>query len=59
MNARIDGSNLIITIPMNPSPTPSASQKSLVVASTHGAMTTPTQINGKNLIINLNAYIKP
>ena len=39
-------------------PTPSASGKTLVVATTHGNMTTQCLVAGKNLVIGLNAYIK-
>ena len=59
MNARIEGSNLIITIPVNPTPTPSASGKTLVVASSHGNTATAAVVNGKPVIVGLNAYIRP
>jgi len=39
-------------------PTPSASGKTLVVASTRGNMATTAQVDGKPVIIGLNAYIK-
>jgi len=39
-------------------PAPSASGKTLVVASTHGNITTDTMIQGKPVTIGLNAYIK-
>jgi len=38
-------------------PAPSASGKTLVVASTHGNVKTNCQINGKDVTIGLNAYI--
>lgn len=56
VTAKVDGPNLVITIPMQP-PTPSASGKSLVVASTYGNATTACLVNGKPLKIGLNAYI--
>ena len=40
-------------------PTPSASGKTLVVASSHGNKETDAKINGKPVVIGLNAYIKP
>jgi hypothetical protein len=40
-------------------PKPSASGKTMVVASTHGNMTTDARIDGKPIIIGVNAYIKP
>lgn len=39
-------------------PTPSASGKTLVVASTRGNMATTAVVNGQPVIIGLNAYIK-
>lgn len=38
-------------------PTPSASGKTLVVASSRGNMKTAAVVNGKNVVIGLNAYI--
>lgn len=40
-------------------PTPSASGKTLVVASTRGNAVTAAEVDGKAVIIGLNAYIKP
>jgi hypothetical protein len=57
MEVKIEGGKLIIKIDMQ-EPTPSASGKTLVVATTHGNMTTQCLVNGKNLVIGLNAYIK-
>jgi len=49
--------NLIISIDMQ-APTPSASGKTLVVATTHGNVTTDCVIDGKPVVVGLNAYIK-
>jgi hypothetical protein len=38
-------------------PTPSASGKTLVVASTRGTARTDAQINGKTLVVGVNAYV--
>ena len=38
-------------------PTPSASGKTLVVASTRGNAKTDAQIEGKTLVVGVNAYI--
>jgi hypothetical protein len=57
MTAKIEGNNLIITVPMT-APTPSASGKTLSVASSHGNMATAATVEGKPIIIGLNAYIK-
>lgn len=59
MKAEINGGNLILTIPMNDEPTPSASGKTLVVATTHGNQPTTCEVAGKPVIVGCNAYIKP
>jgi hypothetical protein len=56
MQARIEGNKLIIEIEMQP-PTVSASGKTLVVASSRGNKTTEAKVDGKPVIIGLNAYI--
>jgi hypothetical protein len=57
MKVEMKDGNLIITMPMQ-QPTPSASGKTLVVASTHGNQKTGVEIEGKEVIVGLNAYIK-
>lgn len=57
MQVKIEGGNLIITIPMT-KPTPSASGKTLSVASSHGNVQTAAIVDGKPVTIGLNAYIK-
>jgi hypothetical protein len=47
---------LVIRMPMQ-APTPSASGKTLVVASSRGNVQTSTLVNGKPVTIGLNAYI--
>lgn len=49
---------LVLTIDMQNPPAPSASGKTLVVASTHGNQATTATIDGKPIIVGLNAYIK-
>lgn len=49
---------LTITIPVNAKPEPSATGKTLLVASTHGTMKSEIMVDGKPLQINLSAYIK-
>ena len=58
MNVEIRDKKLYIEIDLE-EPTPSASGKTLVVASTHGNTVTTAQVNGKPVTIGLNAYIKP
>lgn len=57
MEAKIENGKLIISIDLQ-EPTPSASGKTLVVATTHGNVKTECVIDGKNVVIGLNAYIK-
>lgn len=57
MEAKIENGKLIVSIDLQ-EPTPSASGKTLVVASTHGNVKTECVINGKPVVIGLNAYIK-
>jgi hypothetical protein len=57
MTARIVGNKLVIEIPINAVPVPSSSGKTLVIASTHGNKVTDAQVNGKNVVLGLNAYI--
>ena len=56
IEAKIEGKKLIITCDLEEG-TPSASGKTLVVASTRGNMKTDLTIDGKPLTIGLNAYI--
>jgi hypothetical protein len=58
MNVEIRDNKLYIEIDLE-TPKPSASGKTLVVASTRGNTVTAAQIDGKPVIIGLNAYIKP
>lgn len=58
MKAEIIDGNLVITIPANTSkPSPSASGKTLIVATTSGNVKTTVLVSGKPLTIGLNAYI--
>jgi hypothetical protein len=56
MQATIKDGNLIVAIPLQ-TPTPSASKKTLVVATTHGNCKTDVQVNGKPVTVGLNAFI--
>jgi outer membrane lipoprotein SlyB len=57
MEVKIEDGKLIIVIELQ-DPTPSASGKTLVVATTHGNVKTECVIEGKPVVIGLNAYIK-
>ena len=56
MNVEIKNNKLYIEIDLE-KPTPSASGKTLVVASTRGNATSEAMVDGKPVIIGLNAYI--
>ena len=56
---RADGKTyLLVEIEMQ-APTRSASGKTLVVASTHGNQATNASVDGKAIVVGLNAYIRP
>lgn len=57
MNASIEGKDLVIRLPLLSSPRPSASGKTLVVATSSGNQTSTVQVAGKNVVIGANAYI--
>ena len=56
MTAEIKGKQLVITIDLQ-EPTPSATGKTLVVASSRGNTVTTATIQGKPVIVGLNAYL--
>lgn len=59
LKGEIKNGVLILNIPVNETPHPSASGKTLVVASTHGNQTLSNVIvDGRPLVVGLNAYIK-
>jgi hypothetical protein len=58
MQTTIDNNHLVIRIPLEP-PRPSASGKTLMVASTRGNVETDCLLNGQPIKVGLNAYIKP
>ena len=57
MFAEIKDNKLVITLELEP-PTPSSSGKTLVVASSHGNQPTTAEVNGKQVVIGVNAYIR-
>jgi hypothetical protein len=57
LTAAIEDGCLVIRVPMNPTPVRSASGKTLVVASTHGNKQTEVEVDGKPVIVGLNAYV--
>ena len=57
IQVEVKGKQLVITADLE-TPTPSASGKTLVVASTRGNLATTAIVDGKPVIVGLNAYIK-
>ena len=57
MTAKIVGNKLVIEIPLNSVPILSSTGKTLVIASSHGNKTTDAKVDGKNVVVGLNAYI--
>jgi len=51
-----EGDTLVVRLPIK-TPTPSASGKTLVVASTRGNQKTGLQIDGMDLYLGVNAYV--
>jgi hypothetical protein len=58
MKATIENGELVLRIAMQP-PTMSSTGKSLIVASSGGNKATTVAVNGKPVIVGVNAYIKP
>ena len=59
LDAKIDEQAKTLTLVLRlQDPTPSASGKTLVVASTHGNVPSGVKINGKDVIVGINAYIR-
>lgn len=58
IEAKIEKGKLIITADVDEQGQPSGSGKTTVHVSTHGNITLPVQVNGKPLVLGLNAYTK-
>lgn len=59
MDVTIENGVLVIKIKMDNPPKRSASGKTLVVASSRGNVVTTAMVQGKPVVIGLNAYIQP
>jgi hypothetical protein len=53
----IEKGELVIRLPLHQPPVPSASGKTLVVASTRGNQRTDAVIDGQTVVIGVNAYV--
>lgn len=58
MTVKIVGKTLVIEIEIQDPPAPSASGKTLIIASTHGNQATTATVQGKPVVIGLNVYIR-
>ncbi len=58
MKVTVEGNELVIRIPMNSPAKPSASGKTLVVASSYGNIKTDVLVEGKPVTVGLNCYIQ-
>lgn len=56
MDVQVKDGKLVISLPLQ-TPAPSASGKTLVVASTRGNVKTSALVDGKPITIGVNAYI--
>jgi hypothetical protein len=56
MNAKVIDGELVISVPME-TPTPSASGKTLIVASSHGIRSSTIKVDGKDVCVVANAFI--
>ncbi len=57
ISVTIEKNELVIRLPLQ-KPTPSMSGKSLVVASSHGNVETTAIVEGKKVIVGVNAYLR-
>lgn len=56
VKATIEGKELVLRLPIEELQ-PSKSGKTLVVATSHGNKETEAEVNGKKVIVGINAYI--
>jgi hypothetical protein len=57
VETKIEDGHLVIRIPLQ-KPTPSSSGKTLIVATSGGNVVTTAMVDGKPVVVGLNAYIK-
>jgi len=55
--AEIKGDRLVVSLPMYAAPAPSRTGRTLVVASSRGNRPTAATVDGKPVVVGLNAYI--
>ena len=57
MKVSIQNGELVIRLPLNQPPVPSASGKTLVIASTRGNQRSDAVVDGQAVVVGVNAYI--
>lgn len=57
MTVTIEKNELVLRVPLNDSPSPSKSGKTLIVASSHGIVQTAVQVDGKTVQVGFNAFV--
>lgn len=57
MKVTIENNELVIRIPVQNPPKPSKSGKTMIVATSSGNVTTSCIVDGKPVVVGLNAYI--
>ena len=59
MKSKIRKGMFITELPMIDPPKESASKKTLLVASSHGPKRTALRVDGKPVVVNVSAYVRP
>ena len=57
MKVSIENGELVVRIPVQDPPRPSKTGKTLIVASSNGNVATAATVDGKPVVVGLNAYI--
>ncbi len=57
IDAKIEKGCLVVRLPINTTPIPSGTGKTLLVASTHGNQATEVTVNGATVKLGLTAFI--
>ena len=57
MQVTIEGKELVIRIPLENPPRPSKSGKTMIVATSSGNVTTSATVDGKQVVVGLNAFV--
>ncbi len=57
LTAKIEGNELVIRVPLNATPVPSTTGKTLLIATSHGNQKTEATVNGQPVTVGVTAYI--